>query len=152
MGKKINLEASDDPCMFQFFKKFVHQTEKNEFYCDGGYVRMDSPGVKVDFRSVDHTYEVFALLGNYWGGWNSTPTACEMYDIAKKWDERFCAEITGLSYNSIDFLFNRKLSDIEIETLLDECENIHADVACSGGYEEMRKIIKEKSELHIWWD
>lgn len=51
------------------------------------------------------TFEVFALLGNYWGGWNSTPTACEMYDIAKKWDERFCAEITGLSYNSIDFLF-----------------------------------------------
>lgn len=69
--------------------------KKNEFYCDGGYVRMDSPGVKVDFRSVDHTYEVFALLGNYWGGWNSTPTACEMYDIAKKWDERFCTEITG---------------------------------------------------------
>ena len=57
MGKKIKLEASDDPCMFQFFKQFVHQTEKNEFYCDGGYVRMDSPGVKVDFRSVDHTYE-----------------------------------------------------------------------------------------------
>lgn len=103
MGKKINLEASDDPCMFQFFKQFVHQTEKNEFYCDGGYVRMDSSGVKVDFRSVDHTYEVFALLGNYWGVWNSTPTAYEMYDIAKKWDERFCAEITGLSYNSIDF-------------------------------------------------
>lgn len=66
--------------------------------------------------------------------------------------ERFCAEITELSYNSIDFLFNRKLSDIEIETLLGECENIHADVACSGGYEEMRKIIKEKSELHIGWD
>ena len=22
----------------------------------------------------------------------------------------------------------------------------------NGGYEEMRKIIKEKSELHIWWD
>lgn len=41
---------------------------------------------------------------------------------------------------------------IEIETLPGECENIHADVACSGGYEEMRKIIKEKSELHIWWD
>lgn len=109
---------------------------------------MGNSGVKVDFRSVDHTYEVFALLSNYWGGWNSTPTACEMYDVAKKWEERFCAEITGLSYNSIDFLFNRKLSDIE--SLLGECENIHADVACSGGYEEMRKIIKEKSELHIW--
>lgn len=31
MGKKINLEASDDPCMFQFFKQFVDQTEKMSF-------------------------------------------------------------------------------------------------------------------------
>ena len=27
MGKKINLEASDDSCMFQFFKQFVRQTD-----------------------------------------------------------------------------------------------------------------------------
>lgn len=39
-----------------------------------------------------------------------------LYDIAKKWEERFGAEITGLSYNSIDFLLNRKLSDIEVIT------------------------------------
>lgn len=56
MGKMINLEASDDPCMFQFFKQFVHQTEKNEFYCDGGYVRMGNLGAKVDFRSVCITW------------------------------------------------------------------------------------------------
>lgn len=130
----------------------MHQTEKNEFYCDGERVRFSNPGVEVDFLSVDHTYEVFALLGYYWGGWNSTPTADEMYDIAKKWEDRFCAEIIGLSYNSIDFRFNRKLSDTEIEVLINECKNIYADAACSGGYEEMRKIIKEKLELHIWWD
>ena len=152
MGKKINVDASDDPCMFQFFKQFVHQTDKNEFYCDGEYAYLGNPGVEVDFRNVDHTYEVFALLGNYWGGWNSTPTAGEMYDITKKWEDRFCAEIIGLSYNSIDFRFNRKLSDTEIEVLINECKNIYADAACNGGYEEMRTMIKEKLELHIWWD
>lgn len=31
MGKKIYFEASDAPCMFQFFKQFVHQTEKMSF-------------------------------------------------------------------------------------------------------------------------
>lgn len=36
MGKKINLEASDDPCMFQFFKQFVHQTEKMSFIVMAG--------------------------------------------------------------------------------------------------------------------
>ena len=71
---------------------------------------------------------------------------------AKEWEERFGTEIVGLSYNSVDFVLNRKLSDIEIEDLIKECEDLHADVACSGGYEEMRKIIREKGELHIWWD
>ena len=75
MGKKINIEASDEPCMFQFFKKYIHQTDKNEFYCDNRVVDISNPnpGVVVDFKNIDHTYEVFAVLGNYWGGWNSTP-------------------------------------------------------------------------------
>lgn len=106
MGKKINVAASDDPCMFQFFKQFIHQTDKNEFYCNGEYAYPDNPGVEVDFRNIDHTCEVFALLGNYWGGWNSTPTADEMYNIAKRWENRFGAEIIGLSYDSIDLDLN----------------------------------------------
>ena len=154
MGKKINIEASDEPCMFQFFKKYIHQTDKNEFYCDNRVVDISNPnpGVVVDFKNIDHTYEVFAVLGNYWGGWNSTPTAAEMYNRAKEWEERFGTEIVGLSYNSVDFVLNRKLSDIEIEDLIKECEDIQADAACSGGYEEKQKIIREKGELHIWWD
>lgn len=152
MGKKINVDASDDPCMFQFFKQFIHQTDKNEFYCNGEYAYPDNPGVEVDFRNIDHTCEVFALLGNYWGGWKSTPTADEMYNIAKRWENRFGAEIIGLSYDSIDFRFERELSDMEIDSLINECKKIYAEAACNGGYEEMRKIIKEKSELHIWWD
>ena len=31
--------------------------------------------------------------------------------------------------------------------LIFESKNLYADVACNGGYEEMRKLIKEKSEL-----
>lgn len=146
------MDASDDSCMFQLFKQVVHQTERNEFYCDGELVLLGNPGVEVDFRNVDHTYEVFALLGNYWGGWNLTPTAGEMYDIARKWEYRFDAEIIGLSHDSIDIRFERRLSDIEIDELINECRNLHADVTCSDGYEGMKKQIKEKSELHIWWD
>lgn len=52
MGKKINIEASDEPCMFQFFKKYIHQTDKNEFYCDNRVVDISNPnpGVVVDFK------------------------------------------------------------------------------------------------------
>ena len=58
MGKKINIEASDEPCMFQFFKKYIHQTDKNEFYCDNRVVDISNPnpGVVVDFKNIDHTY------------------------------------------------------------------------------------------------
>ena len=56
MGKKINIEASDEPCMFQFFKKYIHQTDKNEFYCDNRVVDISNPnpGVVVDFKNIDH--------------------------------------------------------------------------------------------------
>ena len=86
---------------------------------------------------------------DYLGGLNSAPTAGEMYDIAKKWEDRFGAEIIGLLYDSIDFRFDRRLSDTEI---INECRNLYADVTSNGGYEEMKKIIKEKSKLHIWWN
>ena len=43
MGKMINFRPSNHPCMFQIFKRFVHQTEKNEFYVDGTYV-LNPPG------------------------------------------------------------------------------------------------------------
>lgn len=152
MGEKINVDSSDDACMFQFFKQFVHQTDKNEFYCDGKYSNIEKQGIEVDFQNIEYAYEVFTLLGNYWGGWNLTPTAGEMYDIAKNWEDRFGAEIIGLSYDSIEFQLTRKLSDNEIDNLIDECRSIYADAACSGGYEEMKKIIKDKSKLHIWWD
>ena len=62
MGKKIRVNASNEPAMFQFFKQYVHQTDKNEFYCDGEYAYPDNPGVEVDFQNIQHTYELFLFL------------------------------------------------------------------------------------------
>ena len=152
MGKKIRVNASNEPAMFQFFKQYVHQTDKNEFYCDGEYAYPDNPGVEVDFQNIQHTYELFLLLGNYWGGWNSTPTSNEMYNVAKEWESRFAAEIIEMSYDSVGFRFGRVLSDAETDDLINECKNLYANANRGGGYEEMKKIIKEKSELHILWD
>ena len=39
-----------------------------------------------------------------------------------------------------------------MDILIQECRNHHADANCTGGYEELRKIIKDKSEFYIWWD
>jgi len=151
MGKMINFRASNNPYMFQIFKRFVHQTEKNEFYVDGTFVE-ENPGVIVDFQNVEHTYEIFQLLGNYWGGWNATPTSEEMYNIAKRWEGEYGAEIIDIGYDSIDFRISRELSDPEIDVLFDEIRGINAEANCKGGFEKLRTVIKENKEFYIWWD
>lgn len=151
MGKKINVRASNDQCMFQIFKQYVHQTDRNEFYVDGSSVR-ENPGVIVDFQNLEHTYEIFEFLGNYWGGWNSTPKHNEMYEVARRWEEVFEAEIFGIGYDFIEFKLGRHLSDNEIDTLFDEINELKAEPNCTGGFEQLRSVIKEKSEFYIWWD
>lgn len=74
MGKIINVQAGNDLDMFQIFKSFVHQTEKNEFFVDGTPV-IENPGVAVDFRNIEHAYEIFHILGSHWGGWNEPPVS-----------------------------------------------------------------------------
>lgn len=151
MGKKINFRASNDPYMFQVFKRFVHQTEKNEFYVDGICIE-ENPGVIVDFQNINHTYEIFHLFGNYWGGWNETPTSEEMYNVAKHWEEEYEAEIIDIGNDSIDFRIGRELSENEIDVLFDEIRGLNADANCRGGLEKLRTIIKENKEFGIWWD
>ena len=151
MGKKINFKASNDMRMFQFFKLLVHQTEKNEFFVDGTYVE-ENPGVVVDFCNIEHTYEIFKLLGNYWGGWNTTPKSAEIYNVAKRWEEEYRAEIIDIGYDSIDFMLGKKLSDREIDKLFDDIRGLSAEANCTDGFEELRTVIKEKAEFYIWWD
>ena len=102
MGKKINFRAGDNLRMFQLFKRLIHQTDRNEFYCDGTEV-VDKPGVMVDFQNVEHTYEIFRLLDKVWGGWNSCPTSDNMFVVAKRWEEIYGAEIIDIGYDCIDF-------------------------------------------------
>lgn len=151
MGKKINFRASNDPYMFQVFKRFVHQTEKNEFYVDGICIE-ENPGVIVDFQNIEHTYEIFHLFGNYWGGWNETPTSEEMYNVAKRWEEEYEAEIIDIGNDSIDFRIGKELSENEIDVLFDVIRGLNADANCRGGLEKLRTIIKENKEFGIWWD
>ena len=70
MGKKINFQVCDDIRMFQVFKEYARVNENNEFYVDGNSVfGIEERGVMVDFQNIEHTYEIFELLGSHWGGW-----------------------------------------------------------------------------------
>ena len=151
MGKIINWNASDNPYMFQIFKTFVHQTEKNEFYVDGTWIQ-ENPGVMVDFRNISHSYEIFEIFGNYWGSWNSTPTYKEMYHVAKAWEEKYGAEIVEIGYDYVNFKLGKELSEEEIDILFEEIKELNAEANCRGGFENLRNIIKESNKFGVWWD
>ena len=150
MGKKINFRANN-VYMFQLFKSYVHQSENKEFYVDGSFAE-EKPGVIVDFRNIEHTYEIFNMLGNSWGGWNTTPKSDVMCNVAKRWEDEYGAEIIDIGYDCIDFRLSKKLSDKEIDALFDEIRELNAEANCSGGFEELRTTIKEKGEFYLWWD
>lgn len=141
MGKIINVQAGNDLDMFQIFKSFVHQTEKNEFFVDGASV-IENPDVAVDFRNIEHAYEIFHILGSHWGGWNETLRFDEMNHVAKHWEEDFQAEIIGIGHDSIGFKLGRNLKDREIDELLSEIKDLNAEPACRGGIKEkIRSLI-----------
>lgn len=113
MGKKINFQVCDDIRMFQVFKEYARVNENNEFYVDGNSVfGIKERGVMVDFQNIEHTYEIFELLGSHWGGWEQTPTAQSMYCIAKKWEEAYKAEIIDISKDSIEFHLDKELYNL----------------------------------------
>ena len=151
MGKKIRFTVGDDISMFQVFKRYVHQTEKNEFYYDGTVANQFCE-IPIDFRNLEHTYDVFRILGGYWGNWNECPTSATMYSVAKDWEESFGAEITAISHDSIDFKISRKLVEKEMECLIQKIKELHAEANYTGGFEKMKKCIREKAEFSIWWD
>lgn len=74
--------AADSISMFQFFKTWVHKTKDGNF-CDGTPVKEPFMCESIRF-DIKHTYQIFDLLGNYWGGWNDCPTHSQMRDFAKK--------------------------------------------------------------------
>lgn len=52
---------------------------------------------------VERSYEIIGLFEWYWGGWNFTPNADTMQVIAKKWYEKFDAELIRISHDTLSF-------------------------------------------------
>lgn len=151
MSKKINFRASEDIILFQFMRKYIHQNADNEFYYDGTLIRDINPGVMVDF-SIEHTYEVFNILGNDWGGRNACSTSDEMYAVAKKWEEKYTAELIDIGHDSLNFKINRKLKAKEIDSLIEDIKAINAEPNHTGEFEGLRKSVEKDLQFFLWWD
>ncbi len=151
MGIKINFRAKEI-CMLQFKNSSIHQDDSGNYYYDGTPNNEPDSGIIVDF-AIEHSYVIFEKLGNYWGGWNLTPTWQVMYEVAKNWEEKYGANIVEIDNGSIVFSLRDYLSVDEIELLANEIKNLQGAIPCySGGFEEMKRDICSNSRFEIWWD
>lgn len=99
---------------------------------------------------VERSYEIIGLFEWYWGGWNSTPNADDMQIMAKKWYEKYDAELIRIAHDTLSFKC-RKLSEKEAQILMQEIKNLSAEIIdCSAG--EWLDHLMEKQSFTLWWD
>ena len=72
MKKNVNI-ILDSADMFLFVKQFIKRCQDGSYFCDGEPARRSlDESIPVQFY-VKHTYEIFDMLKQYWGGWNDCP-------------------------------------------------------------------------------
>lgn len=99
---------------------------------------------------VEHSYEIIGLFEWYWGGWNSTPNADVMQIVAKKWYEKYDAELIRISHDTLSFKC-RKLSENEAQILMREINDLSAEIInCNS--DELLDHLMEKEGFTLWWD
>ena len=143
---KVVLDHTD---MFMFKREMVKRGRYREYVCDGVPVRrMLDESIPVQFH-VQYTYEIFEMMGQWWGDWNDCPNYKEMGAKAQEWQEKFDAELKEISHDTLIFRC-RSLSEDEADTLWKDICQIapnSQDIKGNG-----KKKILEQGEFVLWWD
>lgn len=133
--------------------KFEHLEKNLE---DGKYnykdivSRSDNTEILTANFEVAYAYEIIGLFGCWWGGWNCTPNTAVMQEMAKKWHEKYDAELIRISHDTLSFQC-RKLSESEAESLMQEIYSLSAEIVDCGS-EELPGYLMENQTFTLWWD
>ena len=134
-----------------FMNQYIHKRMDGEYYCDGTRAAESEFSIDVD-SDINYGYEVFKLLDDDWGGWNSTPSASKMYGVAKSWEEKYGLSLMKISHDTLTFCANRKLEEDEISQLSEELISIHA-LPCEGNDTiSIANSINNNKRITLWWD
>lgn len=138
--------------MLEFKKNFIRK-DGDKYECDGQVIRtVEDESIPVRFSNMEHTYELFSLLGNLWGNWNDCPDWKVMKHKTKNWYETYGAELVKMSHDTLVFQCNRKLMENEVENLLEDISNFAPNSLDIAKYEIIKKRLAEDSKFVLWWD
>lgn len=146
--KELNI-ILDNADMFLFVKQFIKRRQDGSYFCDGEPARRSlDESIPVSFY-VDHTYQIFNMLKQCWGGWNDCPECETMQRKAQEWQERYGAELIELAYDTLTFSCKR-LSENEAEALWKDICLIAPNSQDIPGND--KKNILENRKFTLWWD
>lgn len=150
-GKRIEV-ILDHIEMFEFKKSFIRK-EQDEYVCDGVFnINAPDECISVNFKNMEHTYDIFPLLGPLWGDWNECPSWETMEEKAKEWGKSYAAEIKQIAHDAVVFQCTRQLSDSEIEKLLSDISEFAPNSLDIADYTVIKQNLVEEGKFTLWWD
>ena len=106
--------------------------------------RSDNTEIVTANFEVEYSYEIIGLFLEYWGGWNCTPNTAVMQEMAKKWHEKYDAELIRISHDTLSFQC-RKLSEAEAESLMQEIYSLFAEIVDCGSEELLGYLMENQT-------
>ena len=106
--------------------------------------RSDNTEIVTANFEVEYSYEIIGLFLGYWGGWTCTPNTAVMQEMAKKWHEKYDAELIRISHDTLSFQC-RKLSEAEAESLMQEIYSLFAEIVDCGSEELLGYLMENQT-------
>ena len=106
--------------------------------------RSDNTEIVTANFEVEYSYVIIGLFLGYWGGWNCTPNTAVMQEMAKKWHEKYDAELIRISHDTLSFQC-RKLSEAEAESLMQEIYSLFAEIVDCGSEELLGYLMENQT-------
>ena len=106
--------------------------------------RSDNTEIVTANFEVEYSYEIIGLFLGYWGGWNCPPNTAVMQEMAKKWHEKYDAELIRISHDTLSFQC-RKLSEAEAESLMQEIYSLFAEIVDCGSEELLGYLMENQT-------
>ncbi len=115
--------------------------------------RKPLPKVHLAFVPTIESWRVPALLR--FGGWNECPTDDEHAAVMKYWQERFGAEVVGITNDVVEMLVKRPPSTKKEALALARQQYLYCQDIVDQGTETLEALactLLGGSVWHFWWD
>lgn len=151
--KEIEIEVALDAEIMYLWRLYFAKKDFTGYSCENctpGGRRNGEESIFVKF-DVKNSYEILDYFEGFFGDFNLCPSADTMREKARVFQERYSAELVGISHDGLRFKCGKKLTSENAEEIIAESAALHAEITdCKP--EKIKEYIINKGEFTLWWD